>query len=244
MPDGQVQGKEASNGEASVLAGDVLVQLNFFNPSDIDTDTGLLIKDRYPVAFSGIFQVINIMSHFKDGVFKQTLSLCRIPADQDRSADNKVSLSATTNADTAKAEDSAPPAATAATDRTTGIVTTAEVTNNRPPQPEAVATTVAAGFTGPAGPGLPAGNIVTAAGVRSIAEFKSSLNGLQATLRNPLAGLQNELQSQLNIAQSTIQSEIGKVTGPITNSINSVQVAAATAKSITQSPLQAVIGRG
>ena len=55
---------------------------------------------------------------------------------------------------------------------------------------------------------------------------------------------QNELQSQLNIAQSTIQGEIGKVTGPITNSINSVQVAAATAKSITQSPLQAVIGRG
>jgi len=242
MPDGQVQGKVASNGEASALAGDVLVQLNFFNPSDIDTKTGLLIKNSYPVAFSGIFQVINIVSHFKDGVFKQLLTLSRIPAEQDQPAGNKVSLGTTTNESTAKAEDSAPPTATAATNEDTGIVTTAEVANNQPPQPEAVANTVAAGFTGPAGLGLPAGNIVTVEGVRSIAEFKSSLNGLQATLRNPLAGLQNELQSQLNIAQSTIQGEIGKVTGPITNSINSVQVAAATAKSITQSPLKTLIG--
>ena len=247
MPDGQVHGKEASNGEASVLAGDVLVQLNFFNPTDIDTDTGLLNKDSYPVAFSGIFQVINIMSHFKDGVFKQVLTLCRIPADQDRSADNKVALATTNNENTAKADDSAPPTATAATDNTTGIVTTAEVTDNQPPQALSLSAPAASeegGFTSAAGLGLPAGNIVTVEGVRSIAEFKSSLNGLQATLRNPLAGLQNELQSQLNIAQSTIQGEIGKVTGPITNSINSVQVAAATAKSITQSPLQAVIGRG
>lgn len=67
-----------ADGEASPNTGPVVVRINFRNPIDIDNTTGFVrFSDKVP--FSGIYQVLKCNNSFKDGVFKQTLSLMRYP---------------------------------------------------------------------------------------------------------------------------------------------------------------------
>jgi hypothetical protein len=66
------------NGEASFNTGPVVVRINFRNPIDIDNTTGF-VKFSEKVPFSGIYQVNLCKNSFRDGVFKQTLSLMRFP---------------------------------------------------------------------------------------------------------------------------------------------------------------------
>ena len=66
------------DGEASPNTGPVVVRINFRNPIDIDNTTGF-VKFSDKVPFSGIYQVLKCNNSFKDGVFKQTLSLMRYP---------------------------------------------------------------------------------------------------------------------------------------------------------------------
>jgi hypothetical protein len=64
-------------GEANLNNGPVIIRLNFKNPIDIDPDTGLVMFSKTNVSFSGLYQVSNCRSTFKEGAFKQQLKLIR-----------------------------------------------------------------------------------------------------------------------------------------------------------------------
>jgi hypothetical protein len=68
-----------TDGTADNQGGDVMVRVNFKNPDDIDTSTGFMRFNPSIIPYSGIYRVIQVKTNFKDGNFKQTLSLIRIP---------------------------------------------------------------------------------------------------------------------------------------------------------------------
>lgn len=68
-----------TDGTADHQSGQVLVRINFANPDDIDPTTGFVRFNKSLVPYSGIYQVIEVKSSFKDGVFKQNLNLIRMP---------------------------------------------------------------------------------------------------------------------------------------------------------------------
>lgn len=76
--------KKASEGltfdsTADNQSGDVVIRVNFKNPDDIDPSTGFVRFNPSIVPYSGIYKVIQVKSSFKEGGFKQTLNLIRLP---------------------------------------------------------------------------------------------------------------------------------------------------------------------
>jgi hypothetical protein len=73
------------NGEAAYITGDVLVNLNFRNPVDIGTleQGGLVYFQEEKVPFSGIYRVSKARSSFREGMFKQILTMQRISSQVD-----------------------------------------------------------------------------------------------------------------------------------------------------------------
>jgi hypothetical protein len=67
--------------EADFNRGQVLINLNFKNPIDIEPleKGGMMKFDPEKISFSGTYMIKKIRSHFKDGVFKQTLEIQRFP---------------------------------------------------------------------------------------------------------------------------------------------------------------------
>jgi hypothetical protein len=67
------------NGEAPYQTNETIVLLEFRNPEDIDSITGLVRFNSNRVPFSGCFKVTKVTSKFSDGSFIQTLNMIRIP---------------------------------------------------------------------------------------------------------------------------------------------------------------------
>jgi hypothetical protein len=67
------------DGEAAYHANDVIIDIEFRNPEDINPATGLVKFNNAKVTFSGCFRVISVNSKFNDGMFTQRLKLVRIP---------------------------------------------------------------------------------------------------------------------------------------------------------------------
>jgi hypothetical protein len=74
------RGKTA-DGEAAHNFSEVLITVNFRNPIDIDTfeNGGQVYFDTKKVPFSGVYRVTKVNSSFKEGQFKQTLEILRVP---------------------------------------------------------------------------------------------------------------------------------------------------------------------
>lgn len=68
----------AEDGSAQHTYGDVLININFRNPIDIGPD-GFYEFDSKLIPFSGVYQIIKCKSIFKDGMFKQSLEIMRMP---------------------------------------------------------------------------------------------------------------------------------------------------------------------
>ena len=68
----------SEEGEAQFTYGDVLVNINFRNPVDIGAD-GYYQFDNNLIPFSGVYQILKCKSMFKDGLFKQSLEIMRMP---------------------------------------------------------------------------------------------------------------------------------------------------------------------
>lgn len=68
-------------GEAIHHFGQVMVTINFRNPIDYNSfeDGGMMQFDPDKVPFSGIYQVINVINSFRDGMFKQRMNIIRMP---------------------------------------------------------------------------------------------------------------------------------------------------------------------
>ena len=240
--EGVAQGKVADNGAASAIAGDVLVILNFYNPIDLNYDTGLMDLSNVPVPFSGIFKIYQVVSSFKAGVFKQVLHFIRINSNPDITAEYRSPITEVTNPSKAKLQDAAPPTVTPKTNATGVVVSELE---NTTPTPAGVTAPKYAGFA-PATPGAPA-NPITAANM-SLAEIKNLSANLQATLANPLAGLQAEVASAQASLQGAVAGAAAQLTGAITNpinelksNINSVQVSANATVNQIKSPLSSIM---
>jgi hypothetical protein len=75
---------ETSDGETNHNYGQVLIQIDFKNPIDIDDvpfsdgGTGLAKFNTDKISFSGIYSVTRVTSMFKEGVFKQKLQVYRM----------------------------------------------------------------------------------------------------------------------------------------------------------------------
>jgi hypothetical protein len=69
------------DGEAAHNYSEVLITVNFRNPIDIDTfeNGGQVYFDTKKVPFSGVYRVNKVNSSFKEGQFKQTLEILRVP---------------------------------------------------------------------------------------------------------------------------------------------------------------------
>jgi hypothetical protein len=87
MPKAKSPGMTA-DGESSPNIGPVIVRLNFRNPVDIDYTTGLVTFSEL-TPFSGLYQVLKCKNTFRDGVFKQHLSIMRYNGQIDASSKDK-----------------------------------------------------------------------------------------------------------------------------------------------------------
>lgn len=69
------------DGEADFIMQEVLININFRNPIDINPleKGGMMQFDSKRVPFSGIYRVLKVVSTFKDGIFKQRLEVIRLP---------------------------------------------------------------------------------------------------------------------------------------------------------------------
>lgn len=67
-----------TDGEANIQSAETLVKFNFRNPIDFDYTTGFMTFDKV-VEYSGIYKVIKAQSSFKEGAFKQHLTMIRMP---------------------------------------------------------------------------------------------------------------------------------------------------------------------
>ena len=67
------------DGQAPTTQGALYINVNFRNPIDINSKTGLLDFGSSPISFSGVYQVIQLKNNFKDGMFTQTLEILRVP---------------------------------------------------------------------------------------------------------------------------------------------------------------------
>lgn len=74
-----------ADGMASHTYGEVLIIVNFRNPIDIDSleAGGRFRFDSELVPFSGVYRVNEVKSTFKDGLFKQSLKILRVPGQGD-----------------------------------------------------------------------------------------------------------------------------------------------------------------
>ena len=70
--------KMTIDGQAPITQGDLFININFRNPIDINSRTGLMDFGKTPVSFSGIYRVIQLSSSFKGGVFTQSLEVVRM----------------------------------------------------------------------------------------------------------------------------------------------------------------------
>lgn len=69
------------DGEADHLQGEVLITINFRNPVDINPlqKGGNFYFETEKLPFSGVYMVTKAVSSFKDGIFKQSLDIIRVP---------------------------------------------------------------------------------------------------------------------------------------------------------------------
>ena len=66
------------DGQAPITQGDLYVNINFKNPVDINSNTGLVDFGSTPLAFSGVYRVNQLVNSFKGGVFTQSLDVLRM----------------------------------------------------------------------------------------------------------------------------------------------------------------------
>jgi hypothetical protein len=92
-------------GEAPYNQREVLININFRNPIDINTLNrgGLYYFDKSRVPFSGVYQVTEATSTFKNGDFRQRLNIIRVPGQvvdvEIRSEDPASAFAASENAE-------------------------------------------------------------------------------------------------------------------------------------------------
>jgi hypothetical protein len=68
-----------ADGQAPTTQGDLFIHLNFKNPIDINSKTGLIDFGVAPLSFSGVYRVITLKNNFKDGMFTQAIDIIRVP---------------------------------------------------------------------------------------------------------------------------------------------------------------------
>jgi hypothetical protein len=70
--------KMTVDGQAPITQGDLYININFRNPIDINSTTGLADFGKAPVAFSGVYRTLTLFSSFRGGVFTQNIDVVRM----------------------------------------------------------------------------------------------------------------------------------------------------------------------
>jgi hypothetical protein len=66
------------DGQAPITQGDLYININFRNPIDINSKTGLLDFGKTPLAFSGVYRALTLSSSFRGGIFTQNIDVVRM----------------------------------------------------------------------------------------------------------------------------------------------------------------------
>lgn len=67
------------DGQAPTTQSEVFINVNFKNPVDINSNTGLMDFGNQPLAFSGVYRILGLKNTFREGMFVQALDIVRIP---------------------------------------------------------------------------------------------------------------------------------------------------------------------
>jgi hypothetical protein len=67
-----------NDGDMNYQTGEVLVEIKFRNPTDINSTTGMMDFSDEVTSYSGIYRLTNVVSKFNGGMFTQTLQLIKL----------------------------------------------------------------------------------------------------------------------------------------------------------------------
>ena len=175
-------GAEAGFGEAAKSAGEVLISIDFQNPMDIGSD-GFMTFDNNTVAYSGVYQIIDVRSEFKSGLFKQTLNVIRKPGQPQNSNQTKSNLKeqfgSAPKPDAQTVVDTAPESETTAVTTNDGTTASLENTVN-----------------------LQTLGLITNPDISS--NFRASTNGLSILSNNQVSASVNAASQMLNVSASKL----------------------------------------
>lgn len=234
------------NGEAPIYTTDVHILIKFKNPVDIDEKTGFVYFDNRVALYSGVFRVIQVKSNFKDGKFKQTLSLVRLPTqieDTDELPPTRFEPIIQSSPDPAKASTPTPPAPLSAL-RSTSEDLISDIASGSPlaglPGETSVLIPGDAGLLAGSRPGVnPNGSLVNQ--IRSLSVGVDTADGRLANqLVGPLSSGLSNLDSAIRLgtaglsAFSTNPNETGGLVRDITNISNTIGYSQVTPQSLGQ----------
>ena len=206
-----------TDGEVAHNYGDVLVTINFINPIDIDTleggktSGGRFYFDAKPVPFSGVYRVTGTNSTFRDGQFKQKLTIIRIPG-QISDSTLQVSIPGSKIQQTAdpqdvRASDAENPAKDTVVNTDSGVSGSRASTLNLANQLN----------RGLPSPGLPG----------QMSNFTAAFGGLGGALLNSVSGGTNNLLGRVDnlvgVARDTSQIFGGSVPGGVYQTQNGIR---------------------
>ena len=242
---------QTADGEVAHLEGEVIINIGFRNPLDINNlANGGTIKFSKVVPFSGYYKVLNVTSTFKEGVFKQVLSIIRIPGQLDQNSPSTIVATDVTSVvdTTAKAGDSVQADSTKATDSpppgsSVSQFLLADATANLPGVSGlkiGSITGLVGGLTG-AATSLASGLRLSASGLKlgstdlsvssspysltvpSVTGLTSNLTGRLTSAVTAGTTAAQGLTSSLTSAAATAQNLTGSLTGNLTSALGSVQ---------------------
>jgi hypothetical protein len=198
--------------EAAYLNGQVLITINFRNPVDLTSteNGGRLYFDSEKVPFSGIYAVNTVVSTFNDGVFKQRLSIMRMPGQIVNKGEP------TAIKDTIKTVPN--PNDQVATDSTTG-------TNaGQRPQNLNLLTTLGRGIASPGLPGV-------------LSNFTNAVGGLGGTSNSLLTQVSGAVSSGIGKLTSAAAIFGGNIPGGVSQLASGIRMQASGLVALTQSSL-------
>jgi hypothetical protein len=224
-------GQLANGQEAAIRAGRVLISLSFNNPDDIGK-SGFMTFNNNPIPISGLYQINIVKSTFKEGVFKQQLSILRVPGQTLQSTqsvdDPGSAYSSYPNPKDQTAVSSGPPVPSYSVNTNDGTIGLRADTLNLQSLIGNTPTANPGGLGGSANPVFgainPAGNLPSAI----FGTVPNGVNQLATGIRAAAAGLYATQNSQLNNASlvlgtskilNSINSNFGQITNQLTNNL-------------------------
>ena len=162
------------DGEAAHNYGEVLITINFRNPTDIDDASGKMLFKSELIPFSGVYRVNEVKSVFQNGQFKQTLKILRSPGQSNVASDPSTKLIPIASPADQPVNDTSPVS--------DPVVTTDTGAEGLRPDQFTVNDQLGRGYPDPGLPGQPSNYTNSPGGLGGVVNFLNQVNGALTTL--------------------------------------------------------------